>query len=133
MYVRMRIIKWQRQFLKKWAVLTVKRVNYLIPNLVLPAEEEKPIGVWGQRHKYYLKEYRKATYTMLLTSGKLNIYLADIDKQAEAMFSRLVKEMTERQGVTGQLKAADQMLWVGRINNIRNAVMEIVNSELIYA
>ena len=88
--------------------------------------------MWGQRHRRYLKEHRRTTYAPLLTSGKLNGYLADIDRQAEEMFSRLVKQMAEVEGVTEQLKADDQMEWVGRMNNIRNRAMEIVNAELIY-
>ncbi len=106
--------------------------GYLIPNLTLPPEEEKPIGIWGQRHKRYLKEYRKATYATLLTSGKLNSYLADIDQQAEEMFSRLVKQMADREGVTEQLKAENQLEWVQRMNNILSRVTEGVNAELIY-
>ncbi|MCI9112547.1 MAG: TnpV protein [Eubacterium sp.] len=94
--------------------------------------QTKPIGVWGQRHGRYLKEYKRATYTTLLTSGKLNSYLADIDEQAEEMFSRLVKQMTEREGVTEQLKAKNQILWVQKMNSIRNRTMEIVNTNLIY-
>lgn len=89
--------------------------------------------MWGQRHRRYLKEHRRATYAPLLTSGKLNGYLADIDRQAEEMFLRLVKQMAKMEGVTEELKAADPMEWVGRMNNIRNRAMEIVNSELIYA
>lgn len=88
--------------------------------------------MWGQRHWRYLKEHHRATYTTLLTSGKLNGHLADIDRQAEELFSRLVKQMAEAEGVTEQLKADNQMEWVGRVNNIRNRAMEIVNSELIY-
>ena len=107
--------------------------DYLLPDLKLPEEEQQPIGVWGQRHRRYLKEHRRATYTALLASGKLNSYLADIDRQAEEMFLRLVKQMAEMEGVTEELKAADPMEWVGRMNNIRNKAMEIVNSELIYA
>lgn len=106
--------------------------GYLIPNLTLPSEEEKPIGIWGQRHKRYLKEHRKATYTTLLTSGKLNSYLADIDQQAEKMFSRLIKQMARHEGATEVLKAQDQMAWVGRMNSIQNRAMEIVNNELVY-
>ena len=106
--------------------------DYLLPDLKLPEEEQQPIGVWGQRHRRYLKEHRRANYATLLTSGRLNSYLADIDRQAEEMFSRLVKQMTEMEGVTEQLKADNQMEWVGRMNNIRNKAMEIVNSELIY-
>lgn len=106
--------------------------DYLLPDLKLPEEEQQPIGVWGQRHRRYLKEHRRATYTALLASGKLNSYLADIDRQAEKLFSRLVKQMAAMEGVTEQLKADNQMEWVGRMNNIRNRAMEIVNSELIY-
>ena len=106
--------------------------DYLLPDLKPPEEEQQPIGVWGQRHRRYLKEHRRATYATLLTSGKLNSYLADIDRQAEKLFSRLVKQMAEAEGVTETLKAANQMEWVGRLNNIRNKAMEIVNSELIY-
>ena len=106
--------------------------DYLIPNLELPQEEQQPIGVWGQRHWRYLKDHHRASYATLLTSGKLNGYLADIDRQAEELFSRLVKQMAETEGVTEQLKADNQMEWVGRMNNIRSRAMEIVNSELIY-
>ena len=106
--------------------------DYLLPDLKLPEEEQQPIGVWGQRHRRYLKEHRRATYATLLTNGKLNSYLADIDCQAEEMFSRLVKQMAEAEDVTEQLKADNQMEWVGRMNNIRNRAMEIVNGELIY-
>ncbi len=110
----------------------VRQGNYLLPCLSLPVEKEnKPIGVWGQRHLRYLKQHRKVLYTNLLTSGKLNSYLADIDKQAEDMFLRLVEQMAEREGVTEQLKAKNQMEWVGRLNNIRSRAMEIVNEEII--
>ena len=107
--------------------------DYMLPD-ILPAEEEKEanIGVWGQRHRRYLKEHRRATYATLFTGGKLNGYLADIDRQAEKLFSRLVKQMAAMEGVTEQLKADNQMEWVGRMNNIRSRAMEIVNSELIY-
>lgn len=106
--------------------------DYLLLDLRLPEEEQQPIGVWGQRHRRYLKEHRRASYATLLTSGKLNSYLADIDRQAEELFLRLVKQMAEMEGVTEQLKADNQMEWVGRMNNIRNGAMEIVNGELIY-
>ena len=106
--------------------------DYLLPNLELPEEKQQSIGVWGQRHRRYLKEHRRATYATLLTSEKLNSYLSDIDRQAEELFSRLVKHMAEAEGVTEQLKADNQMEWIGRINNIRNRAMETVNSELIY-
>ena len=106
--------------------------DYYIPCLELPAEkEERQIGVWGQRHRRYLKTHRKALYTSLLTSGKLNSYLADIDRQAEEMFSRLVKQLSEKEGVTETLKAENQMLWVQKMNNLKNAAMEIVSNELI--
>ena len=106
--------------------------DYLLPDLKLPEEEQQPIGVWGQRHRRYLKEHRRATYATLLTSGKLNSYLADLDRQAEELFLRLVKQMAEAEGVTEQLKASNQMEWVSRMNNIRSRAMEIVNCELIY-
>lgn len=111
----------------------VRQGDYFIPCLTLPAEKEnQPIGVWGQRHKHYLQEHKRATYTTLLTSGKLNSYLADIDKQAQEMFSRLVKQMAKREEVTEQLKAENQMLWVQRMNNIRSAATESVANDLIY-
>lgn len=111
----------------------MRQGDYLLPCLSLPAEKEnKPIGVWGQRHLRYLKQHRRVLYTNLLTSGKLNSYLADIDKQAEEMFLRLVKQMTERDGVTEQLKAENQMEWVKRMNNICNRATEVVNTNLIY-
>ena len=106
--------------------------DYLLPDLKLPEEEHLPIGVWGQRHWRYLKEHLRATYATLFTGGKLNSYLADIDRQAEELFSRLVKQMAEAEGVTEQLKADNQMEWGGRMNNIRSRAMEIVNTELIY-
>lgn len=112
----------------------VRQGDYNLPCLSLPTEKEnRPIGVWGQRHLRYLKQHRKVLYTNVLTSGKLNSYLADIDKQAEDMFLRLVKQMTECEGVTEQLKTDNQMEWVGRMNNIRSRAMEIVNAELIYS
>ena len=106
--------------------------DYYIPYLKLPEEEQQPIGVWGQRHLRYIKQNRKVLYLNLLTSGKLNEYLADIDKQAEDMLTRLVKQMAEREGMTEQLKADNQMEWVARMNNIRSSVIELVNRELIY-
>lgn len=105
--------------------------DYMLPNLILPAEEERPIGIWGKRHVRYLKQYHKVRYFNLLTSGELNCYLTDIDEQAEDMFFRLVKQMAEREGVTEQLKAENQMEWVRRMNNIRNIAAEIINHELI--
>ena len=107
--------------------------DYMLPDL-LPAEEEKEanIGVWVMRHKRYLKQNHKVRYYKLLTSSKLNSYLADIDKQAEEMFSRLVKQMAMRESVTEQLKADNQMEWVARMNNIRSRATEVVNTDLIY-
>ena len=107
--------------------------DYYIPCLSLPEEEEQPIGLWAQRHLRYIREYRKALYNSLQLSGKLNSYLADIDQQAEAMFPRLVEQMAQRQGVTEQLKASDQMAWVGKMNNIQASATEIVNAEIIFA
>ena len=106
--------------------------DYYLPRLKLPEEPEVHIGIWGQRHRRYLKSHRRALYTSLLTSGKLNDYLTDLNEQAEAMFSRLVKQLSEKEGVTEGLKAENQMLWVQRMNNVRNVAMEIVSSELIY-
>lgn len=112
----------------------VRQGDYFIPRLTLLAEKEnQPIGVWGQRHKRYLREHKIAIYTTLLISGKLNSYLVDIDEQAEEMFSRLVNEYADRQGVTEQLKAENQLEWVGRMNNIRACVREVVENEIIYA
>lgn len=107
--------------------------DYYIPCLVLPTEKEnKSIGLWGQRHKRYLQEYKRAVYTTLLTSGKLNSYLADIDKQATDMMFRLVEQMADKEGVTEQLKAENSMLWVGRMNEIQARAREIINREIIY-
>lgn len=106
--------------------------DYFLPNLQLPEEEQKSIGVWGQRHLRYIRQHKRLLYTNLLTSGKLNSYLADIDEQAEKMFSRLVKQTAEHEGVTEKLKADDQLEWVQRMNNIQSRVMEIVNTDLIY-
>ena len=105
---------------------------YLIAGDGEPDEEQKPIGIWGQRHLRYLKNHRKVFYANLLTSGKLNNYLADIDKQAEEMFEQLVNQMAAAEGITEQLKADNQMAWVGKMNNIRNRATEIINTEIIY-
>lgn len=107
--------------------------DYLLPNLSLPAEEkETNIGVWAMRHKRYLKQSHKVRYYNLLTSGKLNSYLVDIEQQAQDLFSRLVKDLAEKENATEELKATDMMLWVRNMNNIRIRAMEIVNAELIY-
>lgn len=108
--------------------------DYYLPDLTLPNEKEtKPISIWGRRHLRYLKEYHRITYFNLLISGKLSGYLADIDKQAEEMFFRLVEQMKHVQGITEQLKAENTLEWVGRINNIQACAMEIVNKEIIFA
>ena len=106
--------------------------DYYLPNLTLPAEENKTIGIWGQRHLRYLKQHRTILYTNLLTSGRLNGYLADIDRQAEDMFFRLVNQMAEREGVTEKLKSDNQMEWVARMNSIRNISTEIVSNDIIF-
>ena len=107
--------------------------DYYIPCLILPAEKEQPIGLWGQRHLRYLKEYHRNTYTTLLTSGRLNTYLADIDKQAQERMERLTEQMKRAQGVTEQLKAENALEWVQRINNIRACAKEIIEKEIIFA
>ena len=107
--------------------------DYYLPCLKLPEETEVHIGIWGQRHRRYLKTHRKALYTSLLTSGKLNSYLANIDRQAEKMFSRLVKQMADAEGITEALKADNPMEWVGRMNGINNRAMEIVGAKILYA
>ena len=106
--------------------------DYRLPNLTLPAEDERPIGVWGQRRLRYLKQHHKVMYYNLLTSGKLHSHLADTEEHAQALFSRLVKEYAEKEGITEQLKSTSQMKWVGKMNAIRNAATEIINRELIY-
>lgn len=106
--------------------------DYYLPCLSLPEEEEKSVGIWGQRHLRYIKEHKRTLYANLLTSCKLNSYLADIDKQAEEMFSRLVKQLAKKENVTENLKAENQMLWVQKMNNIRNMAMNVVNMEVIF-
>lgn len=106
--------------------------NYYLPCLKLPEEEQVHIGIWGQRHLNYLRENKRVLLSSLQLSGKLNSYLADIDKQAEYMCSRLVKQMAEREDITEQLKADNQMEWVRQMNNLRNRANEIVLHELIY-
>ncbi len=104
--------------------------DYLLPNLAVP--ESVPIGIWGQRRQQYLRGHRKALYNTLLLSGKLDSHLADINQQAEDMFSQLVRQMAEQEGITEQLKADYQMEWVGCVNNIRDRAIELINNELIY-
>lgn len=107
--------------------------DYYIPCLTLPEEESKPIGLWGQRHKAYLKEHREVVYTTMLTEGKLNSYLADIDKQAQERLETLIEQMKQAEGITEQLKAENALNWVQKMNNIRHRAEEIVYSEIIYA
>lgn len=118
---------------KKTGISYTLQGDYYLPDIALPNEEQQPVGLWGQRHLRYIKQHRKVLYTNLLTSGKLNSYLVDIDKQAEEMFSRLVKQMAEREGVTEQFKADNQMEWVGRMNSIRQRATEVVNEEIVYS
>ena len=106
--------------------------DYYLPCLELPEQTKIDIGIWGKRHLRYIKQHHKILYTNLLTSCKLTAYLADINEQAEDMFFRLVKQLSEKECVTEQLKSENQMLWVQRMNNIRNRATEIFNTELIY-
>ena len=106
--------------------------DYYIPCLILPAEKEQPIGLWGQRHKHYLQEHKRTVYISLLTSGELNNYLADIDEQATEKMFRLVEQMADKEGVTEQLKVENPMLWVGRMNEIQARAREIVYADIIY-
>ena len=107
--------------------------DYYLPCLTLPEEETQTVGLWGQRHGQHLKEHKKATHTTLKVEGKLNRHLADIDKQAEEMYHRLIKEMAEKQGVMETLKAEKPWEWIGLMNKIQAYAREVVNSELIYA
>lgn len=109
-----------------------KQGDYLLPDFKLPETEPQEIGLWGRRHEAYLKEYKKITCCNLLTSGKLNQYLADIDKQAQELSLRLVRQMAEQEGITETLKAENPMKWVGRMNSVRNRAEEVVLAELIY-
>ena len=118
---------------EKNALWYERQGDYYLPCLKLPEQESKPIGIWGQRHLRYIKQHKRVFYANLLTSCKLNSYLADVDEQAENLFNRLVKDLTEKENVTETLKAENQMLWVQRMNNIRNRATEIVNADLIYA
>ena len=107
--------------------------DYLIPCLKLPAEkEERYIGVWGRRHLRYIRQHRKVLYSTLLTSGKINTYLADVEEQAQELFDRLMKKRAKSEGITENMKAENPMLWVGRMNALRDAVTDTVNTEIIY-
>ena len=110
----------------------IRHGDYFIPCLTLTEEEQRFIGVWGQRHLRYLKEYRRSVYLNLLTRGRLNSYLADIEEQAQERFERIIEQMKQEQGITEQLKAENQMEWVVRMNNIQTCAREVVNAELIY-
>ena len=110
----------------------IRHGDYLIPCLTLPEEEQRFIGVWGQRHKRYLKEHKEAVYITLLTSGRLNSYLADIEEQAQERFERIVEQMKQAHGITERLKAENQMEWVARMNNLQSCAREIVDTEMIY-
>ena len=121
-----------KSIFKKSGGTYTQQGDYRLPNLTLPAEEERPIGVWGQRRLRYLKQHHKVLYYNLLTSGKLNSHLADTEEQAQALFLRLVKEYAEKEGITEQLKATDQMKWVRKMNNIRSRVIEVVNAEVVF-
>lgn len=110
-----------------------RRGDYYIPCLALPTQEDKPIGIWGQRHLRYIRQNKRVLYTSLKATGKLNSYLADMDEQAEDMFSYLVKQLADKEGVTEKLKAENQMAWIGRMNNIRSRATEVIKADLIYA
>ena len=110
----------------------IRHGDYLIPCLTLPEEEQRFIGVWGQRHKRYLKEHKEAVYITLLTSGRLNSYLADIEEQAQERFERIVEQMKQAHGITERLKAENQMEWVARMNNLQSCARDIVDKEMIY-
>lgn len=122
----------KRIYDKKTGIRYEMQGDYYLPCLELPEQPKVEIGIWGKRHLQYIKAYRRGFYTTLLTKCELNRHLADVNKQAEDMFFRLIKQMAERDGVTEQLKAENQMLWVRKMNNIRNRATEIVNVELIY-
>lgn len=107
--------------------------DYYLPNLILSTEENKPIGIWGQRYLRYIRQHRKVFYTNLLTSGRLNSYLADIDRQAAELFFRMVEQMVEREAITEKLKAEQPLEWVGKMNTLRKVAAEIVNAEVIFA
>lgn len=122
----------KRIFNERTGISYTLQGDYYLPDLALPEQEDKPIGLWGCRHLCHIKRHKKVLYTNLLTSGKLNSYLANIDEQAEDMFPQLVKQIAEREGVTEQLKANNQMEWVTLMNNIRSRATEIVYHDIIY-
>ena len=116
----------------KTEITYTRQGDYNLPNLILPEQDDREIGIWGQRRRRYLKEHHRVLYYTLLTKCKLHDHLADVNEEATEMYDRLVKQLAEKEGVTEQLKVEDQMLWVQRMNNIRNRATEIVNKELIY-
>lgn len=122
----------KRIYNEKTGISYILQGDYYLPDLKLPDEENKPIGLWGQRHARYLKQNHKVLYMNLLTSGKLNGYLADIDKQAEDMFFWLVKQMAKHEGVTEQLKSDNEMEWVAQMNDIHSRATKIVNNDIVY-
>ena len=122
----------KRIYNEKTGISYTLQGDYYLPNLKLPDKENKPIGLWGQRHARYLKQNHKVLYMNLLTSGKLDSYLADIEEQAQNHFSRLVKDLAEKENVTEKLKSDSPMLWVQKMNNIRNRATEIVNEQIIF-
>ena len=132
-YLIWRNYKMTKSLFEKLGGKYERQGNYLIPCLTVPTEKEQPIGTWGQRHLDYLKQYRKVTYTNLLTSGRLNTYLADIDSQAQECFERLIEDIKQAQGITECLKEENALEWTGRMNNIRACAREIVDREIIYA
>ncbi len=117
--------------MSKWAELITRKMDILSPTL--PPEAEKPIGIWGQRHLRYIKKYKRLFYVNLMTGGGVNSYLADINEQAEELFFRLVKQFSEKEGITEELKSTDQMAWIGAMNNIQARAREIVYTDIIYA
>lgn len=120
--------------LERPVVRYIEQGDYLLPALALPySQDERPIGIWGERHRRYLKEHHRVLYYNLLTGCKLHEHLADVNEQAEELFFRLVRELAEKEGVNEKLKAENQMLWVQRMNNIHSRAMEIVNAEIIFA
>lgn len=122
----------KRIYDKKTGIRYGLQSDYYLPCLKLPEQPKVEIGIWGKRHLRYIRQHKRLRYSNLLTSGKLNKYLADVDRQAEEMFSRIVEQMAEREGITEQFKADNQMEWVARMNNIRNRATEVVNHDIIY-
>lgn len=122
----------KRLYDKKTGIHYEMQGDYYLPCLTLPEQPKAEIGIWGKRHLRYIRQHKRLLYSNLLTSGKLNKYLADVDRQAEEMFSRIVEQMAEREGITEQFKADNQMEWVARMNNIRNRATEVVNHDIIY-